>query len=92
MSIILGQLANFYKWSKDTIAINLSKPSIEEIEKTTSHIKRLGNEAKISVKNIRQKLKKTFTDEKELQKLVDNANKEIDQLVNNKITEIKLEK
>jgi ribosome recycling factor len=90
------QAAGFtsYVFSKTSIMVSVPPPSLEEKEKICSHLKKLGEEAKISVRNIRKNIRQSFAKndkeslkkiEKELQMATDEAIEDIDVLIQNKI-------
>lgn len=74
---------NAYKFSKTTVVINVPEPSLENSNKVVAQMKKLGEEAKVSVRNIRKKFrdKEDEAHEKRLQKMTDDAIKEIDGLI-----------
>jgi len=89
------QAAGFtsYVFSKTTIMVSVPPPSLEEKEKVCTHLKKLGEEAKISVRNIRKKIRQSFAKEdkesvkkieKDLQTATDEAIQTIDNLIKNK--------
>lgn len=84
---------NSYVFSKNSVMVSVPPPSLEEKERVCSHLRKLGEEAKVSVRNIRKKIKQSFDKEnkenlkkveKELQNCVDDAIEQIDKLVQNK--------
>lgn len=95
-STLLGQINqalqksgfNSYIFSKTSIVVNVPKGCGEERDKIVKFIKELGEQAKISIRNIRQKARKEL-DDKEVQKLTDAAIKEINQLIDSKAKDIK---
>jgi len=73
---------NAYKFSKTTVVVNIPLPDGESRKKVDSQIKKLGEEAKISIRNIRKKFRKKDKDhDKELQAITDAAIKEIEDLL-----------
>ncbi len=69
---------NAYKFSKTTVVVNIPLSSGEEHQKVVSRMKKLGEEAKVSIRNIRKKFRKKDKDhDKELQAMTDAAIQEI---------------
>ena len=72
---------NAYKFSKTTVVVNIPLADGETRRKVISQIKKLGEEAKVSVRNIRKKFRKKDKDhDKELQSITDAAIQEIGDL------------
>lgn len=76
---------NAYIQSKTNININVPQPTREEKEKVIKHIKTLGEDAKISIRNIRKKARKAECDDEEVQSLTDEMIRQVEQVVNSKI-------
>ena len=85
---------NSYVFSKNSIMVSVPPPSLQEKEKVCSHIKKLGEEAKVSVRNIRKKIRQSLDQsnkenfkksEKFLQESTDQSILAIDNLILNKI-------
>ena len=74
------QSFNAYKFSKTTVVVNIPEPSQENRNKVVSQMKKLGEEAKISIRNIRKKFRKKIDDDKRLQEITDAAIREISEL------------
>ncbi len=73
---------NAYKFSKTTVVVNIPLPSGETLEKVASQTKKLGEEAKVAIRNIRKKFRKKDKDhDKELQATTDIAIKKINDLI-----------
>lgn len=73
---------NAYKFSKKTVVVNIPLPSGENRQKVISQMKKLAEEAKVAIRNIRKKFrKKDKDDEKELQRMTDAAIEEINSLI-----------
>lgn len=74
---------NAYKFSKITVVVNIPLPSGENYEKVISQMKKLGEEAKVSIRNIRKKFrnKEDKSREKRLQEMTDSAIRQIDGLI-----------
>jgi len=73
---------NAYAFSKTSVVVSVPQRSGEDREKVISHIKKLAEEARISIRNIRKKTRQKATDvaliEKELQQITDRTICEID--------------
>jgi ribosome recycling factor len=91
-----------YKFSKTEVVVTKPPSSGEDRNKACDQIRRLGEDAKVSVRNIRKKckqqLKRLKLDENELkgnenrlQEITDVAIEEIDQAINDKISQFKEE-
>jgi len=78
---------NAYTFSKTAIVVGVPKPNSEEKERVVGHVKRLTEEAKVAIRNVRKKARQKLDrdDDKELQKLTDNYIAEVDRLAQNKI-------
>lgn len=73
---------NAYKFSKTTVVVNIPVATGETQQKVASQIKKLGEETKVAIRNIRKKFRKKDKDnEKELQAMTDAAIQEIDDLI-----------
>ncbi len=71
-----------YKFSKTTVVVNVPLPSGDQRRKVAAQAKKIGEEAKVAVRNIRKKFRKKDKDnEKQLQTMTDAAIKEIDKAV-----------
>lgn len=75
---------NAYILYKDTISISVPPMSGEEKERTIKRLNKLGEEAKISVRNIRRAYR-TKENDKEVQEITDKAISIISDLINRKI-------
>jgi ribosome recycling factor len=76
---------NAYAFSKEQIVVNIPSRCGEQRLEIQAHIRKLAEEAKVVVRNLRkkckQRLKATIREhEKELQKITDEATSRIDQL------------
>lgn len=69
-----------YKFSKTTVVVNIPLPTQESVEKAKTQRKKIGEEAKVSIRNIRKKFRKKVDNDKRLQEATDAAIKEIDEL------------
>lgn len=69
---------NAYKFSKTTVVVNIPLPDGESRQKVALRVKKLAEEAKVSIRNIRKKFRKKDKDhDKELQTMTDAAIQEI---------------
>lgn len=70
---------NAYKFSKTTVVVNIPLEDGESRKKVDSQKKKLAEEAKVAIRNIRKKFRKKDKDHnKELQAITDTAIREID--------------
>ena len=76
-----------YKFSKTTVVVNIPLISGDTRRKVASRMNRLGEDAKVSIRNIRRNFRKKNKDcdDKELQKMTNIAIEEIDQLISGKV-------
>ena len=80
--VLKKQGFNAYKFSKTTVVVNIPLPCGENRHKVAAQAKKIGEEAKVAVRNIRKKFRKKDKDnEKQLQTMTDAAIKEIDKAV-----------
>lgn len=81
-----------YLASKNVIAIAIPRFSGDERKKVQKLISKMGEEAKIAVRNIRKsaknKIENDKSEEKTLQRHTDNAIKEIDNIISRKFKEL----
>lgn len=86
-----------YIFSKDTVCVPVPPISGEDREKTKQHIRKLGEDAKIAIRNIRKQCRKTLEAaseddlarlEKELQKVTDESIEIIVQVVEEKTAKL----
>ena len=78
---------NAYKFSKEIAMVTLPIPSGETKKEMKKRIKSLGEETKISIRNIRKKFKQSSEDnseEKALQKITNAATQAVDEIVKRK--------
>jgi len=86
---------NSYIFSKTQVVVNLPPMSGEDREKVISQISKLGEEAKISIRNIRKKFRQSLTKDelnkldKPLQAMTDANIKEIDAIIKLKLESLK---
>lgn len=89
-----------YKFSKEEVVVSKPPRSGEDTEMVCSQVKKLGEEAKVSIRNIRKKCKQQIKRldldeaesnqlEKQLQEYTDQAIDEIDQSSEDKISKLK---
>lgn len=69
-----------YKFNPKTVCVNIPLPSGEETERVRGRIRKLGEDAKIAIRNIRRKLK-TDDNDNELQTITDSFVEQVDKLV-----------
>lgn len=73
---------NAYKFSKTTVVVNIPLAAGDTRRKVALQIKKLGEEAKVAIRNIRKKFRKKDKDhDKELQTITDAAIEEINGLI-----------
>lgn len=84
---------NAYPFSKTTVMVSAPQPCGEEKDKVIAHIKKLAEETKIAIRNIRKKTRQKTQDvrviEEELQGLTDKAIAKIEDLMNTWINKIR---
>jgi len=84
-----------YVFSREAVVVNLPKPSGETKDEIRKRIKRLGDEAKVAIRNIRKQFKKgvpkdeKHEEEKRIQKVTDEAVGIVDQIVERKQAYVK---
>jgi len=80
---------NAYPFSKTSVVVSCPRPSTDQIDKVVVQIKKLAEDARISIRNVRKKMRQQSKDvEKPLQKLTDQYIEKVDSLMANKITMI----
>jgi len=77
---LIRQGFDAYQFSPTNISVNIPLPSGENYKKVLAHIKSLGEEAKVAIRNIRRKYMKKC-DREELQKVTDNSINRIDEII-----------
>jgi ribosome recycling factor len=82
-----GMGVNACLFSKSSILVSVPLISGEQMEDIRKYIRKLGEEAKVSIRNIRKKHKKDV-DEKELQTLTDSFIKDIELTVESKVNNL----
>ncbi len=95
--ILASQGLNAYAFSKTRVVVSVPPPSGEEKQKVISHLKKLAEEAKIAIRNIRknhrQKVQGSDKEsnqklDKEIQKVTDEYIAEVESVINEKIASI----
>jgi ribosome recycling factor len=84
---------NAYALNPETVCVAVPPASVEQRSEMTRHVKRLGEEAKVAVRSIRQVVRKEFAargrgSERAVQEATDAAVAEIERLVKSKIDQI----
>lgn len=83
---------NAYPFSKTTVVVSAPQPCGEERDKVIAHIKKLAEETKISIRNIRKKIRQKAEDvsviDKELQGLTDKAIAEVEDLATKRVEDL----
>lgn len=91
MGVVLAKLESSqisaYQRDKSSIAVNVPKMSSEDKENAVKHIKKLAENAKIAIRNIRRKANKTL-DKDVVQELTYHFISTIDKKLQNKISQI----
>lgn len=81
-------LLNAYAFSKTMVVVSIPPANTGEIERVKTHIKKLGEEAKISIRSLRKSFRKNLSKdelkeiEKDLQLLTDEACNRIEEIIN----------
>lgn len=75
-----------YIFSKTAVAVSIPKPTVEEKHKIWKHLDKLGEEAKVAIRNIRKKRRQSsvVVDDKEIQKETDKHIDEINRIISKK--------
>ncbi len=77
---------NAYSFSKTSVVVSCPRPSTDQLDKVISQIKKLAEDAKISIRNVRKKMRQQSKDfDKPLQLLTDQYIDKVDLLVARKI-------
>ena len=81
---------NAYAFSRDTVVVNIPPRCGEERQKICAYIRKLGENAKIAVRNARKKCKQKLGKdaEKEIQQITDKATELVDQIIDNKCKQL----
>lgn len=85
---------NSYIFSKTQVVVSVPPPSGEEKQRVEQHIRKLAEEAKISIRNIRKKERQKLTKEetqvldRELQALTDSKIKEVEEYAEYKLNKL----
>jgi ribosome recycling factor len=82
-----------YALNPTTLCVSIPPISMEQRRKTAQHVKKLGEEAKIAIRSIRQQARKQIAtsgrgSQRAIQELTDTAIAEIDRLVKAKRAEL----
>jgi ribosome recycling factor len=82
-----------YALNPTTVSVSVPPLSVEQREQTIRHVKKLGEEAKIAVRAIRQQVRKQIEasgrgSQRAVQEATDKAIEEIEQLVKSKVSEL----
>ena len=75
---------NAYLHAKSIIAVSIPKISGEERERIKAHVRKLGEESKISIRNIRRLARQAGLDD-DIQKTTDKYIGEIDKIISKKL-------
>jgi len=76
---------NAYPFSKTAVIVSCPRPSRDTIDKVISQIKKLAEDARVAIRNVRRKARQDKTQDKALQKLTDKYIGSVDSLMENKI-------
>lgn len=76
---------NAYVFSKTSIVVSVPQPCGEEKEKVIKRVRKLGEEAKVSIRNIRKKARKECDDDDAIQRVTDASVSEIDRIIDTKV-------
>lgn len=77
---------NAYPFSKTSVVVSCPRPSGDQVEKVVNQIKKLAEDARISIRSIRKKMRQQSKDfDKPLQKLTDEFIGKVDLLMAKKI-------
>lgn len=80
---------NAYVYSKASLVVSCPNPNLDQKDKVITQIKRLAEDARIAIRNIRKKGRQQFPDmEKPLQVLTEQFITKVDNLADNKIERI----
>ena len=79
-----------YQFSKTRVLVSVPPISGEEKEKVKKHLRKLGEEAKIAIRNIRKNYRKNSDreEDKKIQEITDHYIKEIDQIIEKKASSL----
>jgi ribosome recycling factor len=97
-NVLASSGLNAYVFSKTRVVVSVPPPSGEEKQKVISHLKKLAEEAKIAIRNIRKNHRQKISagldkeqlqkHDKEIQKVTDDHITEVDSIINGKIATI----
>jgi ribosome recycling factor len=68
-----------YVFSKDTVIVSV--PVYTQREEISSHIRKMGEVARVAIRNIRKKAKKSGVPEKDIQRITDEAITAVDEVI-----------
>jgi ribosome recycling factor len=93
---LVGAGLNAYVFSKTSVVVSVPQVTGEEKAKVHGHVKKLGEDAKVAIRNLRKKAKQKLVGhkeelrvaEKELQELTDSHIGQIEEIVQKKIGSI----
>lgn len=86
---------NSYVFSKTQVVINLPPMSGEDREKVTAQVMKVGEETRVSIRNVRKKFRQSLTKDelqridKQLQEITDEKILEVDLLIEQKLESLK---
>ena len=78
-TILKSQGFEAYRFSPKVVVVNVPAPTGEEARKVAAHVRKLGEDAKVSIRNVRRKYR-TDENDKDLQKLTDRFVSSIDEV------------
>lgn len=77
---------NAYPFSKTSVVVSCPRPSIDQRDKVINQIKKLAEDARVSIRSIRKKMRQQSKEfDKPLQVLTDQFIEKVDLLMTNKI-------
>lgn len=79
-------LLNAYAFSKTTVVVSIPTANAGEVERIELHVKKLGEEAKISIRNLRKSARKGMSKEEIIE--TDKALQDLTNIACNRIEEI----
>jgi ribosome recycling factor len=77
---------NAYIFSKTSVVVNVPQRCGEEKDKVIKRVRKLGEEAKVSIRNIRKKARKECDDDDAIQRMTDASVSEVDRIVESKVS------
>jgi len=85
---LYATMLNAYALNPTTVCVPIPPASKEQKAEMSKHIRKLGEEAKVAVRMIRQKARKSGSDEETVEKQTEQACKKIDSMVQSKLMTI----